>query len=103
MDIARWVLAAEYDEQAFTRLGEALRSLGYQLQDQWQGVAGSQDVAHWQVSGPNGSLTVESETYIGLSVEGKCRLVDLLRTRYEQLPSNQSFEPTPFGATEFKR
>ena len=97
METAHWIVGAEYDEEALARLGQALRSLGYGLHDEWQGVAGSQDTSHWELSGPHGVLTVESETYVGLSVEGPSRAVDQLRVLYQQMPSNPSFQPTAFG------
>lgn len=97
MDIERWVVGAEYDEDAFARLGIALRSLGYCQQKQWQGVAGSQDVSHWELLGPLGVVIVESETYVGLTVEGSVSAIATLRGRYEAAPSNPSLQRTAFG------
>ena len=94
MGTVRWVVGAEHDKEAIARLGEALRSLSYDLQGQWQGVAGSQDVAHWEVLGPSAALTVDAETYVGLSVDGPAEAVDQLKRLYEQMPSNPSFQRT---------
>lgn len=84
MELKIWVVGDEYEEAAFARLKRALGELKYCFQDQWEGVAGSQDVRHWTVVGPGGKLTIESETYVGLSVEGPRSLIADLQARYEQ-------------------
>lgn len=78
-----WVVGPEHDENVFRRLGAALRALGFGLGDEWRGVAGSQDVSHWELDSPGGSLVVESETYVGLSVQGPAELVHRLRRQFE--------------------
>jgi hypothetical protein len=84
MDARKWVVADEYDEVAFARLKQALRDLQYSVLDQWNGVAGSQDIHHWTAVGPGGQLTIESETYIGLSVVGFSSLITALQAQYER-------------------
>lgn len=79
----KWVVADEYDEVAVARLKRALSDLHYAIRDQWIGVAGSQDIHHWAAAGPGGQLTIESETYVGLSVEGLSSLVADLQAQYE--------------------
>ncbi|TFW31853.1 hypothetical protein [Massilia horti] len=83
METAKWVVGEEYDEVAFLRLKSALHHLQYDVQDQWSGLAGSQDVQQWTVVSPKGQLVIESETYVGLSVEGLSPLVSELRAVYE--------------------
>ena len=78
----RWDVADEDDEEAFDRLGRALGALGFDIQGKLNGVAGSQDYSRWDLSCPEGSVVVEAETYMGLSVEGPAELVGRLRERY---------------------
>jgi hypothetical protein len=84
MHARKWVVGDEYDEVAFARLKRALGDLQYTVRDQWSGVAGSQDIQHWTAVGPGGQLTIESETYVGLSVEGLPSLIADLQSQYEQ-------------------
>ena len=83
MSTTSWVAGSEYKPEVLAKLGAAMRSLGYELHDSWDGVAGSQDIAHWEVMGPRGLLTIESETYIGVTVEGPTALVAELRRAFE--------------------
>lgn len=84
MQAKKWVIGNEYDEVAFSRLKRALGNLRYSVHDQWSGLAGSQDIQHWTVVGPGGQLTIERETYIGLSVEGLPSLIAEVQAQYEQ-------------------
>ena len=84
MYIAKWVVGDEYDQVALAGLGSALRKLGYELDDQWLAVAGSQDVSHWEARGPGGGLTIEVETYVGITVEGSSALVSALRSAFSE-------------------
>ena len=84
MQAEKWVVGDEYDEVAFARLKHALGRLRYIVQDQWNGVAGSQDIHHWTAIGPDGQLTIESETYVGLFVEGASSLIAELQAQYER-------------------
>lgn len=84
MHVEKWVVGDEYDEVVSARLKRALSGLRYAARDQWSGLAGSQDIQHWTVSGPEGQLKIESETYVGVSVEGHPSLIAELKARYEQ-------------------
>jgi hypothetical protein len=84
MQARKWVVGDEFDQVAFTRLKQALDDLQYSVRDHWDGRAGSQDVRHWAVVCPSGQLTIESETYVGLSVEGPSSLIAELKTQYER-------------------
>jgi len=83
----KWVVGPEYDESLFGKLGDALRNQGFKLIDKWWGVGGSQEVNQWTVSSPAGKLTIESETYIGLTVEGPTELVENVRCVFEDRTS----------------
>ena len=95
MSSEHWIVGSEHDHVLFEQLGEALRELGYTLCNEWSGVGGSQDISHWNVLGPNGSLTVESETYIGLSVSGPTELVSAVKQHLSgMLSANNSLNRT---------
>jgi hypothetical protein len=84
MQSEKWVVGDEYDEVAFARLKRALGDLQYSVRDQWNPVAGSQDIQQWTTVGRGGQLKIESETYVGLSVEGPPSLIAELIAQYEQ-------------------
>jgi hypothetical protein len=84
MQAEKWVVGDEFDEVVFARLKRALSDLQYAVRDQWGGLAGSQDIQHWTVVGPEGQLKIESETYVGLSVEGHLSLIAELKAQYDQ-------------------
>ena len=81
---ATWLVASEHDQDAFERLGRALRELGYELSSKNWGVGGSQDLSEWVVACPSGSLHISAETYIGLSVSGQADLVSALQSQFDQ-------------------
>ena len=85
MQAKKWVVGDEYDKVAFARLKQVLSDLHYSIHDQWNGVAGSQDIHHWTAVGRGGRLTIESETYVGLSIEGPSSLVADLQVQYERI------------------
>jgi hypothetical protein len=84
MQLEKWVVGNEYDEVALARLKRALGNLRYSVRNQWGGVAGSQDIQSWTAVGPGGQLTIESETYVGLSIEGLPSLIAKVKAQYEQ-------------------
>jgi hypothetical protein len=73
---------------AFARLTRALSDLQYTVRDQWSGMAGSQDIRQWTAVGPGGQLKIESETYVGLSVEGLSSSVAELQAQYVKAVGN---------------
>jgi len=83
MPTERWVVGPEHDETKFLHLGVVLRELGFDLGAKWDGLAGSQELHHWVVHSASGELTIESETYVGLSLEGPVELVQLVRQRFQ--------------------
>lgn len=83
MAIEHWVVGPEYDAQLFRRLGAVLKCMEFNLDSKWDAIAGSQDVSHWELKSPAGSVVIESETYIGLYVEGPSDLVQRIRQQFE--------------------
>ena len=83
MKTETWNVGAEYDQSAFKRLGDALRSLGYALGTHHWGVGGSQELSEWTVRGPNGNLDISAETYMGLQVRGSTDLIRELQSAYQ--------------------
>lgn len=83
MATERWVVGPEHDEKLFYRLGAVLRAMRFDLGSKWVGGAGSQDISHWELTSMDGALIVESETYMGLSIEGPAELVRRVRQQFE--------------------
>lgn len=70
------VLGDEYDDALRTRVFAALRRLGAEIAgDDWA-LGGSQEVETVRVRLDGADLTVEAETYIGLSLTGPADAVD---------------------------
>ena len=87
METTQWLVAEEHDEQAFTRLGRALRTLGAHVPERSWGLAGSQELSEWNVALPEGRVTVTAETYVGLTVTGSLPAVQKVRLAYESIAS----------------
>lgn len=101
MNETQWVVGREFDEAVYRRLGATLRAYGYTVDSESWGVAGSQELSTWKVSGPRGALVVEAETYIGLTVTGSAPLIDELKQAFNDgVPANQPHHPTPDGGGE---
>ena len=69
-------LGKEYDAQLREALRHTLLELGAIVTDKSWGVGGSQEVETLQVSLAGGTLSVDAETYVGLSITGAPDLVD---------------------------
>ena len=78
----RWEVADEHNDEAFARLGRALGVLGFDVADKLSGVGGSQDYSRWELQSADGSVVVEAETYLGLSVAGSAELVRRVREQF---------------------
>ncbi len=83
MSVETWVVGSETDSKLFHKLGNALKSCGYVINEDWSGIGGSQEISHWELSNPKGDLVIESETYIGISVQGNKSLVHELKAAFE--------------------
>lgn len=83
MPIETWKAGPEFDNANQGRLKAVLLDLGYLPVSRWWGVGGSQEVSHWEFAGALGKLTVEAETYIGLTITGPDAAVKEVRVRME--------------------
>lgn len=70
------VLGDEYDAALRARLFAALRRLGAEIVGGDWALGGSQEVESVRVRLDGAELTVEAETYIGLSLTGPAEAVD---------------------------
>jgi hypothetical protein len=79
------ILGKEYDRDLHAALLDVLHILGGVVVDQPRGVGGSQEVATLYVDRDGHTVTVTSETYIGLSINADRdiaeRIVELLGQR----------------------
>jgi hypothetical protein len=103
MNETQWNVGPEFDEALLRRLGATLRACGYAVDSKSWGVAGSQELSTWKVSGPRGVLLVEAETYMGVTVTGASPLIDELKNAFAGAPANEPLHPTPDGAGERQR
>jgi hypothetical protein len=71
-------LGNEYDLELRNALAEVMKSLGAVTKSHQWGVAGSQECESWTFEFQGTDIQVESETYIGLSIEGEKDIVDRL-------------------------
>lgn len=62
-------------EAVFAALSAELNARGVQLVDKWWGVGGSVEISQWTFSLDDSEITVESETFDGLTISGEGRLV----------------------------
>jgi hypothetical protein len=83
--IETWRAGPEYDNAVQRRLKAVLLELGYRPSIKWWGVGGSQELLHWELAGALGELTVEAETYIGLTITGPDAAVNIVRARMESM------------------
>jgi hypothetical protein len=73
---AKIILGDEYDEALREVLMTVLKTMGGRPQSREWGVGGSQELGTLVVGVGGGSLLVESETYVGLSITGDEALVE---------------------------
>jgi len=81
----KWTVGPEHEDTLYENLGEALQKQGFDLTDKWFGMAGSQDISRWIVKSNEGRLTIESETYIGLTVKGSKILIEKVKNEFNKL------------------
>lgn len=80
------ILGDEYDDGLRDRLMAVLRDKGAQLLDGSWELAGSQELESCRLRLDGAEMTVEAETYIGLSLTGPPPLVDAIAAAL-QLPA----------------
>ncbi len=69
------ILGNEYDVSLFVTLKDVLATQQATLLDKTWGVGGSQEIGTWHVSIGGQILTIEAETYMGLSLFGPADMV----------------------------
>lgn len=69
------ILGNEYDVSLFVTLKDILATQQATPLDKTWGVGGSQEISTWHVSIGGQTLTIEVETYMGLSLFGPADLV----------------------------
>ena len=74
LDIARQTWGGG-DQPLFAAALGALREMGAKRKRHWWGVGGSQEITHEEWKTKRGTLILEAETYIGLTVSGPDDLV----------------------------
>lgn len=80
IDAESWRAGDEYDDALIDRIHAALKRLGYATVERLSAVAGANDYACAKFEGPRSGLTVESETYMGITVTGPAELVSELKS-----------------------
>ncbi len=70
------ILGPEYDQELLAKLQNVLTALGAVIHSDDWGVGGSQELREFDVKVSGTLLHIESETYVGLSVQGDGNIVD---------------------------
>jgi hypothetical protein len=78
------VLGDEYDDALRAALGIVLRRNGVIENEKFWGVGGSQEVEILKIKFGNDVITIESETYVGLSITGPISVVDRISEQVHQ-------------------
>lgn len=86
----QWVVGPETDDELVAKLNETLGDLGYSIGNKTYAMGGSQEIVTWTARGPHGDLTIESETYVGISLTGPAELIDEVRSQFEGRAANAS-------------
>ena len=74
-------LGNEYDAPLLEALKATIMELGGAPRESWWGVAGSQEIASFEVAFAGEIVLVEAETYEGLTLTGRDELVDRIAER----------------------
>jgi len=84
------ILGAEYEKIVWDTLKGVLKELGGTVHDSNWGIGGSQELTSVDVIVGGQIISVESETYIGISISGDSGLVDQIqKTVKSRLASNK--------------
>ena len=68
-------LGPEYDQKMLQGLFDALTAEGAQTIDQRADVVGSQEIGYWKFQLDHGTVEVNAETYLGISLSGPVELI----------------------------
>ncbi|MGF6156207.1 hypothetical protein M2267_001450 [Ensifer sp. KUDG1] len=74
------ILGPEYDERLRARVMDVMLALGASIDDR-SGVAGSQEIETVRARLAGQEITIEAETYVGLSITGGEKVVDDIAAR----------------------
>lgn len=74
------ILGSECDDLLWRKLQSVIAELGGRLEKKKWGLVGSQEVESFEAKIRGDILSIESETYIGVSISGKCALVDKIKS-----------------------
>lgn len=72
------ILGEEHNEALHRTLGQVLRDLDAEIGPETWVVVGSQDISSWEAVVQGQRLSIESETYMGLSITGEQALVQMI-------------------------
>lgn len=79
------VLGSEHDRAVTKALQRVLRDMGAENVSRDWGVVGSQELATLKVTLNGQPLTIEAETYVGLSVTGEAQTVETIAARVDEI------------------
>ncbi|MBB3461397.1 hypothetical protein [Rhizobium sp. BK377] len=77
-------LGPEYDQQLRATVMDVMRQLGASVESRNRSVAGSQEIETVQARLAGQEITIESETYIGLSITGDEHTINEISERVRQ-------------------
>ncbi|MBG0510654.1 hypothetical protein [Agrobacterium leguminum] len=78
------ILGPEYDQHLRAAVMEVMRQLGASIESRNWAVAGSQEIETVQAQLAGNAITIEAETYIGLSITGEENMINEISKRVKQ-------------------
>ena len=78
------ILGPEYDQHLRATVMEVMRQLGASIESRNWSVAGSQEIETVQAQLAGNAITIEAETYIGLSITGEENMINEISKRVKQ-------------------
>jgi hypothetical protein len=81
MNSERWLIGRDPDGTLFLQLTWALRKFGFIMDPDWD----VSDLANFPLTGPSGSILIQTETPEGLAVTGPSELISRLREQFMAL------------------
>jgi hypothetical protein len=78
------ILGPEHDQHLRTAVMEVMRQLGASIESRNWAVAGSQEIETVQAQLAGNAITIEAETYIGLSITGEENMINEISKRVKQ-------------------
>lgn len=84
------ILGPEHDQKLRAAVVEVMRQLGASIESRDWVVAGSQEIETVQAQLSGNAITIEAETYIGLSITGEENMINEISKRVKQ-----ATQPTP--------